>query len=277
MRRRPLHLFLGLIASMAVTLVLVAGPITAQEPAPEPIAVVPNVAGKPSELRLDITGEALGDQSEVPDSVSLRTYRGFRLDTRSVAVACSEQQGQEYRCPRASRIGEGRAQGTANGAIVPGGSASFEAQIDIFLAPAKRRGDIAGIEVQIFEPQSQYRTRARGRLIPISTGRFGSQLLFEDIAGQQTPAPAGLTVKVDRLRARVGATRLATITRTERRRVRTRRGFVIRHVRVTRRVRFNLITNPRTCLSAGWPYQIRTEYQQRADDVRDGTLSCRSR
>ena len=224
------------------------------------IEVAPNVAGRASELHVDFrpTPEQ-NEQARNAQAIVIAAARGFRVDPRSRRRRCSEEQARQFECPEASRIGAGQADGTAS---IGGGSQSFTASIDVFLAPPPQPGDVAGIVVQFREPQSGQRGQARGRIVRVPTGPFGVEVRFEDLAGL-TPSLPGVTITVDRIQLRVGARRKVV-------RIIRRDGRRIRRVR-----RYTLIRNPRTC-AGSWPYQVRGRYPDR-EEVRDGSLACASR
>ena len=255
-----------LLAAVAAAFPL-AAPAPAQTPQPY-VAVVPNVAGKASELRVDLRPDpAQSSQARNAQEIVLAVARGFRTDPRSRRARCSEAQAREFRCPEDSRIGYGQAEGTASGTLLPAGGQRFTASIDVFLAPPPRRGDVAGVVVQFREPQSGARGQARGRIVRVRSALFGSEVRFEELGGA-TPQFPGITVTVERIRVQVGARRTVRRTRT------VRRGG--RRVRVVRRVRYSLITNPPTCRAGGWPYEVRIRYPDR-QDTRAGSLECSSR
>lgn len=239
---------------------LAAGTAGAQSAPQGSVAVIPNVAGKPSRLAVDASPGDAGSSGEQARSAAVLIARGFRIDPRSRARRCSRDQAERFECPAASRIGRGQADGTAS--LGPAASQSFSADIDLFLAPAQRRGDIAGVVVQVREPQSGFRATGTGRLIRLASGRYGSELRFDQLAGGQQ-LPPGVTVTVQRIRLSVSASR--TVRKVVRR----------RHRRRVRRVRYHLIRNPRTC-SGSWPYEVRVSYAS-GERAFQGSIACRRR
>jgi hypothetical protein len=224
------------------------------------IEVAPNVAGRASELRVDFRPTPQqNEQARNAQALVIAATRGFKIDPRSRKRRCSEERARQFDCPEASRIGDGEANGTAS---IAGGTQTFTASIDVFLARPWQPGDIAGVVVQFREPQSGERGQARGRLVRVPTGPFGAEVRFEDLAGA-TPSVPGVTITVDRIQLRVGARRKVV-------RIIRRNGRRIRRVR-----RYTLIRNPRTC-AGSWPYQVRVRYPDR-EEVRDGSLACASR
>lgn len=262
MTRRLTHTLLAVCALAA------PAAASAADAPPGAVQLSPNVAGSASELRVQLGAEVLGqrDANEQARALSLFGTRGLKLDPRAVAARCTDSQADAFDCPPSSRVGDGSAQGRAEGAIVPGGGIDFTATIDIFLAPARQEGDLAGVVVLVREPQSGRRFSAKGRIIRVASGPFGSETRFEGLSGGNE-LPPGVTVKLNRVELRVGA------RRTVRRRVTVRRGG--RRVRVTKRFRYSFLTNPRTC-AGSWPYRLRVEYPGRNDDF-DGNVACRTR
>ena len=252
---------------MALCGLALAAPITAiaAEAPPGAAELVPNAAGRPSALEVDLGAEVLAQAgNESPRAVSLLGTRGLKIDRRAVAERCDDAQADRFDCPAASRIGTGSAQGRAEGPLVPGGRFDFTAAIDVFLAPPREAGDTAGVVVQVSEPQSGQRFIAKGRIFRNS--EFGWETRFEGLAGGGE-LPPGVTIKLDRVQLRVVA------NRTVRKRVTVRRNGKRR--RVVKRIRYSFLRNPRTCRGA-WPYRLRVEYPDRADEY-DGTLPCRPR
>jgi hypothetical protein len=241
---------------------------SAADAPPGAVRLSPEVAGRASELRVDVGGEVLAQRTggEQPRALSLFGTRGLKIDPRSVAGRCTDAQADAYDCPGSSRIGDGSAQGRAEGPLVPGGAMDFTASIDVYLARARQQGDVAGVVVLIREPQSGQRFNGKGRIVKVASGAFGSETRFEGLDGGGQ-LPPGVTVTVNRVELRVGA------RRTVRKKVTVRRNGKRR--RVTKRFTYSFLTNPRTC-TGSWPYRLRVEYPGRTDDF-DGTAACRPR
>lgn len=240
------------LLATALALPALASPAGAQEnEGTVEVRLVPNLAGAPSRLDVEASGQRFQSGGEVPRSVSVLTPRGARFDPRAVAVRCSSSQAQAFACPEGSRIGRGIVEGTFGGPLVLGllgGAQEFEARIDIFLAPA-RRGEVAGVVVQARETRSGARGTARGSLTLRRAGRFGARLRFE--LPRRQPFPPGFTVDVRRLELAVGASRrVAGVRRT-------------------------LLRNPPVCRGT-FPYQLRVSFESRTV-VRNGGIPCRAR
>jgi hypothetical protein len=250
-----------------VALALAAGALLAPagpaQTAPEgTVQLVPNTAGKPSTLSLDMNPQEPGG-TETPRSVSLFIARGFRFDSRARPTRCSDADAQRVACPSKSRIGTGQAMATASGFLVPGGSMDFTASIELFVAAAAA-GDVAGVVVQVSEPTTGIRQSARGRLVPVVEGPFGLELRFDQFPGTGQ-VPPGVTIDVKRIQMTVGAKRRVRKVK----RIRRKGKVVKKKVRIRR---YYLITNPPTC-AASWPYQVRVGFPS-SELVRDGTIAC---
>jgi hypothetical protein len=234
------------------------------------VQLVPNRAGQPSQLRVDVDPSALGIPSEVPRSAVLAVAHGFRFDRRARSAPCSLVQASAFDCPESSRIGRGSAVVVVSGAIVPGGSMELTATIDVFMAPPFARGDFFGVEVQVSEPRFGQRGRFQGRLLPVNDPRFGAELRFDSFAA--VPVPPGVTVDLRRLQLTVGARRTVVRRRVVRRRVRRGGRVVVRRRVVRRRIRYHLIRNPRSC-PGSWPYELRLGFSS-GDRTIPGAVTC---
>lgn len=256
-----------LVMLAAAVIVTVGAPASAAEAPPGALRLSPEIAGKRSALDVDLGPGALtgGAQSRRPQSVALFGAAGLKIDLRAVAGRCPDSGAGRFDCPESSRIGRGTAQGHAEGALVPGGRYDFTAQIDVFLGHPREPGDLAGLVVKVSEPQSNQHLMAGGSIRRIAQGPFGSETRIDSLSGGSEPPP-GVTVTLDRVQLRVAA------SRTVRRKVTVRRHGKRR--RVTRRVRYGFLTNPRTC-AGSWPYRVHVEYSDGGEDF-DGTVPCRT-
>lgn len=229
------------------------------------VQLVPNETGKPSQLRVDIGAEELGSSGELPTSVVLASARGFRFDRRARGATCSGVQAEEFSCPEASRIGRGSAEFVVRGPLLPPEGFPDSASIDVFIAPRAQAGDVFGVEVQVNEERFGMRGRSVGRLVPLGSGPFGSELRFDSFGSAVAPPP-GYSVELRRVQFTAGAKRTV-------RRVRVvRRGGKRRRVR--RRVSHHLIRNPRAC-SGAWPYELRIAFPS-GEQRRPGEVPCQA-
>ena len=201
----------------------------------------------------------MGSGEQAPRTLSLLVARGFRFDPRARRTSCSEEQRSRLSCPEASRIGTGTADGEATYLLQ---RFPFQATIDVFLAQKVQRGDLAGIAMVVREQRSGQTRSGRGRLLPILDPAYGLELRFDALPATQ--APPGASAELTRLQLTIGAQRTVRRKRIVRRRGKRRR--------VVRRVRYNLIRNPRACAGT-WPYRVRATFQT-SEEVRDGSVAC---
>jgi hypothetical protein len=251
-----------IVCAAALTLAA-ASTAAAQAPPPGAIQLVPNKAGKPSELRVDLGSGTLPASGEVPSSVVLASTRGFRFDRRARAATCSGGPAESFSCPERSRIGSGSAEFVVRGPLLPPEGLADTATIDVFLAPPPVSGDLYGVEVQVNEQRFGMRGRSVGRLVPLPSGPFGSELRFESVGGALEPPP-GYTVELKRLQLSAGAKRTVRKTKVVRRNGRRKR--------VRRRVTYHLIRNPSSCPGA-WPYEVRLGFAS-GEERRPGEVAC---
>jgi hypothetical protein len=219
----------------------------------------PNLAGRPSALVLEAEGEQTQGDSRTPKSAILSVQRGFKLDPRSRAARCSQQQAEDFNCPPASRIGAGTAVVTARGAILPGGSQDFTAQIRVFLAPRQRPNHVAGLAVSVQEPTTGTRGTSSGRIVPKGSGPYGYEIRFENLSGGAAPPP-GITIELKRLELRVAAHRSVLVGRGKNR----------------HRVIYSLITNPPTC-DGTWNGRAELTFTDGSSVARATSVRCRGR
>ena len=209
----------------ALTL-LGAIPAGGQEAGPTAIfSLSPNVAGQGSRLIVDAQNLGSAGGPRVTSTV-LGLQRGFELDVGSRSKRCSRAQAESFSCPAAAKIGTGFAIVRATGAIVPGGSMDFRAEITIHLAPKRRPNDLAGVVISVQEPKTGQKGIAYGRLVSRPQQAFGQQLRFDSFPATGE-SPAGVTVTLRRLHLEASAFR------------RVRRNG--------RRIRLALIRNPAGC------------------------------
>jgi hypothetical protein len=250
---------------MTILCALAAACLPATASAKGPIVKLdPNTAGHGSHLTVDAYPGDPG-MGQAPRSIVVSAARGFKVDPRARAARCSAAQARNFDCPAASRIGGGTAFGHATGAIVPGGRYDFKAAIKSFLAPPQKTGDVAGVVVQVSEPTSGQRGTVTGRVVRVKDGPYGLELRFDNLGGA-APSYPGVTISIDHVRLRAGASRTVVRTRTV-----TRDG---RRVTVRRKHRFDLIRNPPKC-SGAWPFRVTIGFADH-DDVTFGSAACSS-
>lgn len=251
------------LVRIVIASVLVAASLPAVAFAKGPIVKLdPNVAGRASHLRVDAYP---GSPGQGVRSVVLSAARGFKFDPRARAARCGAAKASKFECPAASRIGGGTATGSATGLVIPGGRYDFKASIKSFLAPPQRKGDIAGVVFQVTEPGSGQRGTVTGRVLRVSDGPYGLELRFENL-GAAAPSYPGVTVSIDHVVLRAGASRTVVRKRTV-----TRDG---RRVTVRKKHRFDLITNPPKC-TGWWPFRVTVGYGDHNEET-FGQARCSS-
>jgi hypothetical protein len=260
--RRPLA-----IAALAVA-GLLAVPATAQIPG-DPVRVEPNGAGKASHLLVDVRGsEDPKANGRAPTQFAISATQGFKFDTRARADRCSDSEAKAFNCPGDSRIGSGVANATASNGVI---TQAVTADVSIFLGPPRQSGDAAGVVVQFKERSSGSQGSIFGRIVKLgSSGPFGLEVRFDELGTANEAAPEGFTVRIDRLQAEVGAARTEKVTvccKT------VRKNGVKKKVKYKKKVRRDLIRNPKTCDGA-WEYQVRLRYSASDESVRDGSTTC---
>lgn len=261
MRRSPIAAGLAVAGLLAV-------PASAQVPG-DPVRVDPNAAGKGSHLIVDLrTSEDPKANGRAPQQAAIAATQGFKFDPRARADRCTESEAKAFNCPGNSKIGSGTADATASNGVF---SQAVVADISIFLAPPANSGDAGGVVVQFRERSTGAQGSIFGRVVKLgSAGPFGLEVRFEDLSTANAAAPDGFTVRLDRLRANVGASRTEKITVCCKTVVRNGKK---KRVRYKKKVVRNLLRNPKTC-DGTWEYQVRLRYSAADESVRDGSFAC---
>ena len=214
--------------------------------------LTPDGEGRASSLRVVVTGASAAGAA-LPESIVLAVQRGFRFDTRAVARRCAPRQAAAVACPSASAIGKGTARLSVSGVLVPGGSQTFVAQLRGFLAAPVGR-DVAGLVLQLDEPETKTHRAVRGRLVARSSGRYGYEVRFENFASASPVLPAGISIALDKLTLGLGAQRQVTVKGRKR--------------------TLTLIRNPRRCTGGAWSGRL-TIRAAGTDDRRAVSVPCR--
>lgn len=258
--RRPLA------ATALAVAALLAAPATAQVPG-DPVRVEPAVAGKGSHLIIDLRpSEDPQANGRQPQAAVLLTPAGGKFDPRARSERCSESQAKAFDCPSASQIGTGTAEATATNGVI---SQDLVADVKLFLAPPQRSGDAGGLVVYFKERSTGEQGFFTGRVIKTG-GPFGLEVRFDDLASASSAAPQGFTVRINRLKGEVGASRTEKVKaccKTVRRKGKKKK------IRYKKKVRRDLIRNPRSCDGA-WEYQVRLRYSSTDESVRDASTPC---
>ncbi|MDQ3935195.1 MAG: hypothetical protein M3340_11270 [Actinomycetota bacterium] len=251
--------------------VATAAPATAQVPG-DAVRAQPSKAGVGSHLLGDLRvseDPKAGGQS--PRQLFVSVAAGFKGDARARSETCSSQRAAGFDCPGNSKIGTG----TANATLVHNGGAfapqPLVADMEIFLAPPQQSGDVGGVVLQVKERSTGQRATVTGRLVKLGAP-YGLGLQFENLDPLTAGAPEGFHIRVERVQTDIGASR--TVKKKAYRYV--RRNGKKKRVAYYKKIRYDLVRNPRTCPSGGWPYAVRLVYPNGAESVREASMECTS-
>jgi hypothetical protein len=255
---------------MLITAALVlalAGSASAQDAAIT-ATLSPNTPKTGSKLHVAVGGAAPELGGALPESLTLHLQRGFKLDLATVVTRCDAVHAPNGDCPEASRIGNGAALAYTSGLI----STDVQATIDIFLADAVQAGDLASVVLKVNVANQSRSVLARLRALP--SGPFGYELSVAGFSGT-IPSLPGLAIELRGLVLDLGVRRNVTTTVTKRVRV-TRNGKRVTVKRkVKRKVRHDLIRNPKTCAGT-WGARV-TVRVAGTDRARDLAVPCAAR
>jgi hypothetical protein len=261
--RRPAYVLLLVLAALA------AAPASAQVPG-DAVRVDPAVAGKASHVILDLRfSEDPKSQGRTPQSGSTAFAAGAKFDPRARAERCSEAKAKAFDCPGNSKIGTGTTNLTLRSNNGVFADQQLVADAQFFLAAPFESGDVAGVYATVKERSTGQQAYIGGRIVKAGAP-FGLAVRFDDLQSSTQQAPEGFTLRVDRIQADVGAFRYEKVTvccKTV-----TKNG-VKRKVKYKKKVRRDLIKNPRTC-GGSWVYQVRVRYSASDESVRDGSGAC---
>ncbi len=248
----------------AALVLALAGSASAQDTAIT-ATLNPNTAGAGSKLHVAIGGAAAELGGALPESVTLHLQRGFKLDLATIPTRCDAMHAPTGECPAASRIGSGAALAHTSGLI----SADVQATIDIFLADAVQAGDLAGVVLRVNVANQSRSVLARLRALP--SGPFGYELSAAGFA-DAIPSLPGLAIELRGLVLDLGLRRNVTTTVTRRVKV-TRNGkrVTVRR-KVKRKVRHDLIVNPKSC-ARSWSARVTVRIAG-TDRARDLAVPC---
>ena len=256
------------ITTTTALVLMLAGPAHAQDTTITG-GLTPNTAGAGSRVHIDVSGLAPELAGSLPQSVTLGVQRGFKLDVRAVAARCTGGALTTGKCPAKSRIGTGQAIVTTRGLL----NQDIPATIDVFLADRVQPSDVASAVV-VFGAVGASRV-VRTRLLAPATGPVGYELRFDGIA-DAVPAIPGVAFGLRSLSLDLGARRRVTTTTYKRVRVnRDGRRVTVRR-KVTRRVTYNLLRNPKTCTTGAWSVRL-TMGVAGTDRARDISVPCAPR
>jgi hypothetical protein len=209
----------------AVTLLALGGVALARSRASVSVRVLPAVAGAADHLSLNATLDgAVGGELR---SYEIELARGFTFDSQGVMRLCRGRALRTDSCPSASGIGSGTGLIAVQGKYLP--RTEYAVAVAVYLTPAQRRGDPAGVLLDLDEPQSSLDVALIGRVVRIPRGTYGLALRFSNTARE---LPSGFNLTLARLQAQLGSG-VATGGRFH-----------------------SLFTNPAACPRGGWPMAV---------------------
>jgi hypothetical protein len=205
----------------------------------------PLEAGAPTALTLRTTFDR-STRGEL-SAVEVDLARGFRFDPRAAGV-CSNGQARAATCPAASTIARGEGTIVVQGKYLP--RTPYSVGATIYLAKARHPGDIAGLVLDLYEPESQLHATIFGRVMALRHGPYGIALRF---SGANTQLPSGYDLSLLALTTLLQARRTAVVN--------------------NHGVAYDLLTNPSACTRRGWPVQLRIRSGGRLQGY-DSTAAC---
>ena len=167
------------------------------------------------------------------DALVLAMQPGFVADPKGVPARCTEGEASAVKCPPNTQIGKGTA--IIEASLVGGSAQEYTATLGVFITEQRRDGDLAGLSLEIREPQNGVQVAVPGRVI--KAGRDGGpEVRFEGLSKAAPTPPPGFTVRLKSFEMTVGRKRTVT------KRVRTRSG---KRRRVKRT--YTVLRTPREC------------------------------
>jgi hypothetical protein len=239
-----------LVPCTALTTLALAATAVAAGPVAK-LTVDPNTAGKGSVATLDINPPR---PAQNPRFITLRVLKGVKLDQRARAQKCTKAQADTDACPQASRIGGG-----VSDVTVTSNTNAFEplhVKIDtrLYLMAPLQPGDLAGVVAQFRVRANGQKGRAFGRVTKIDQGPYGLQTRFGKLDTAVAP-PSDTKAHLDHMHLRFGAHRTVTKNGNS--------------------VRYDLITNPKTC-DGTWEYQVVIGYPTGGNVVHSASGPCKT-
>ena len=244
----------ALLACAILALLLASSTAVAAIAGHATFSVSPKTAGNPTRATLDLTSRSDAN----PRSIVLRLVRGAKFDVRAVAKRCTAQQANANNCPAASRIGGGTMNATVSTTDNSDPPFPDKVAVDLYLAPAPKAGDTAGIVANFTEQYTGQQRHVTGRVKFLQSGNFGYETRFANVDSVlQVPAP--YQGHADNLHLSYGHHR--TVTKTV-------------NGKPTQ-VTYYLLRNPAKC-NGSWPYQLRVGYPGPFVENDDGSAPCTS-
>jgi hypothetical protein len=213
------------LALMAMALLLSATGAALAGPRPSVnLGLTSARAGAPARVtvRADLGGTVRGTLM----SYEVELARGFAFDARA-AGPCRGRALRQDSCPALSRIGVGTGRIAVEGQYLP--RTEYGVTASLYLTAPGHRGDLAGVLLDLDEPQSALQVALSGSVVAVPQGRYGLELRFTNTA-RELPSTYSLTVAD--LEMDLGAMAYKS-----------------------GRLR-SLFTNPSVCSGGGWPIAV---------------------
>lgn len=156
----------------------------------------------------------------------VKLARGFTFDARAAAM-CRGRALRQDSCPALSRIGVGTGRIAVEGQYLP--RTEYRVIASLYLTAPRHRGDLAGVLLDLDEPQSALQVALSGSVVAVRHGSYGLVLRFTNTA-RELPSTYSLTVAD--LEMDLGATAYKA-------------GRL-----------HSLFTNPSVCPRGGWPIAV---------------------
>jgi hypothetical protein len=208
-----------------------------------PARLIETPRGTPATVSLNTTFGGSSAPSGKLSTLELDLARGFHFDPRA-ATTCPATQARTGACPAGSAIGSGTGEIVVQGPYLP--QTTYDVSTVVYLTPPTHRDDIAGVALDLTQPQSQLHAVILGRVVPLPTSSYSIALRFAD-------ASRALSTNYDLNLRRLALTLQASRT-------------VSSHT-------YHLLTNPTPCTQRGWPLQLSITSAENAW-IYHGAASC---
>jgi hypothetical protein len=210
-----------------------------------PARAIETQHGPPATVSLNTTFGGASVPTGKLSTLELDLARGFHFDPRAAAT-CPATQARTGSCPADSAIGSGTGEIIVQGPYLP--QTTYDVSSAVYLTPPTHPNDIAGVALDLTQPQSQLHAVIFGRVVPLPTSSYSIALRFAD-------ASKTLSTNYDLNLRRLALTLQASRTVSSQ--------------------TYHLLTNPTPCTRRGWPLQLSITSAKNAW-IYHGTASCRA-
>jgi hypothetical protein len=210
-----------------------------------PARAIETQHGAPTTVSLDTTFGGSSVPTGKLSTLELDLARGFHFDPRAAAT-CSATLARTGACPADSAIGSGTGEIVVQGPYLP--QTTYDVSTAVYLTPPTHPDDIAGVALDLTQPQSQLHAVIFGRVVPLPTSSYSIALRFAD-------ASKALSTNYD-----LNVRRLA---------------LTLQASRTVSSQSYHLLTNATACTRRGWPLQLSITSAKNAW-IYHGVASCRA-